>query len=126
MPFGRDAAPFFGRQKVKSLGPLVILDGAHNVDKMKTTAEFVCKFKYKKLHLIIGLAKNKDAEGILKEIIPLADKVYLTRFLHQRRKTQYLGKMTKFPRRKPKVKSGFILIRLMLWRRRKRRPAGTT
>jgi dihydrofolate synthase / folylpolyglutamate synthase len=81
---------------------LVILDGAHNVDKMKTTAEFIRKFEYNKLHLIIGLSKNKDADGILKEIIPLADKVYLTRFLHHGRKTQYLGRMSQIARRSTK------------------------
>lgn len=73
--------------------PKVILDGAHNVDKMKTTAEFIRNFPYKKLHLVIGLAKNKDAEGVLREIVPLADKVYLTRFLNRRR-TQFLGRMS--------------------------------
>jgi dihydrofolate synthase / folylpolyglutamate synthase len=74
--------------------PKVILDGAHNVDKMKTTAEFIKTFPYRKLHLVIGLAKNKDAEGILREIVPLANKVYLTRFLHERRRTQFLAKMS--------------------------------
>ncbi len=77
-----------------SAEPKIILDGAHNVDKMKTTAEFVRQFNYRKLHLIIGLAKNKDAEGILREIIPVADMIYLTRFLQERRKTQFLGKMS--------------------------------
>jgi dihydrofolate synthase / folylpolyglutamate synthase len=85
--------------------PQIILDGAHNVDKMKTTAEFVRQSKYRKLHLIIGLSKNKDVEGILREIIPLADKIYLTRFLHRDRKGQYLQKMnliaTRLNRNKP-------------------------
>jgi dihydrofolate synthase / folylpolyglutamate synthase len=81
-----------------SLQPTVVLDGAHNVDKMKTTAEFIRQFQYKKLHLVIGLAKNKDAEGILREIVPLADKVYITRFLHHNRKGQNLGKMSQIAR----------------------------
>jgi len=72
---------------------LIILDGAHNVDKMKTTANFVKRFKYCRLHLIVGLAANKDADGILKEIVPLADEIYLTRFLHNRRRSQYFRKM---------------------------------
>jgi dihydrofolate synthase / folylpolyglutamate synthase len=85
-------------------GPIVILDGAHNVDKMKTTAEFIRKYKYRRLHLVIGLAKNKDAAGILKEIVPIADKVYLTRFLQERRKTQSLGNISRIAKRLTKKK----------------------
>jgi dihydrofolate synthase / folylpolyglutamate synthase len=85
--------------------PRIILDGAHNVDKIKTTAEFIRQFKYRKLHLIIGLARNKDAEGILREIIPLADKVYLTRFFHHSRKGQALGKINKIAGRLSKNKT---------------------
>jgi len=88
-----------------STSPKIILDGAHNVDKMKTTAEFVRQSKYRKFHLIIGLAKNKDAAGILREIIPLADKIYLTRFLHHSRKVQYLQKMNLIAGRLNKNKS---------------------
>jgi|WetSurMetagenome_2_1015567.scaffolds.fasta_scaffold14318_3 dihydrofolate synthase / folylpolyglutamate synthase len=84
--------------------PRIILDGAHNVDKMKTTAEFIRQFHYNKLHLIIGLAKNKDAAGILREIVPLADKIYLTRFLHRSRKGQYLQKMNSIAGRLNKSK----------------------
>jgi dihydrofolate synthase/folylpolyglutamate synthase len=79
--------------------PRIVLDGAHNADKMSATAESVRKFKYRKLILIVGLAKNKDAAGILKNIIPLADSVYLTRFLNKGRKSQCLRRIIKISRR---------------------------
>jgi dihydrofolate synthase / folylpolyglutamate synthase len=97
------------RLEKMSVDPTVILDGAHNVDKMKTTAEFIRYFKYRKLHLVIGLARNKDAEGILREIIPLADKVYLTRFLHHTRKGQVLGKMNKIAIRLARSKPNIFI-----------------
>jgi dihydrofolate synthase / folylpolyglutamate synthase len=84
--------------------PTIILDGAHNVDKMKTTAEFIRKYKYRRLHLVIGLAKNKDAAGILKEIVPMADKIYLTRYLHPRRRSQSLGNIRRIAKNLTKKK----------------------
>jgi len=55
----------------------VIIDGAHNVGKMRSTANALKEFlKIKKsgrVHLLIGIAADKDIKGILKQIIPLAD-----------------------------------------------------
>ncbi|MDD4902360.1 MAG: Mur ligase family protein [Patescibacteria group bacterium] len=102
--FAKAAAGEARQGKKISRQAKVILDGAHNVDKMKTTAEFISKFFYRKLHLVIGLSKNKDAEGILREIVPLADRIYLTRFLHENRKTQFLGKMSQISRKLSKKK----------------------
>jgi dihydrofolate synthase / folylpolyglutamate synthase len=87
----------------------VILDGAHNPDKMKTTAEFIRNSDYKKLHLIIGLSRNKDVEGILEEIVPLADKIYLTRFLHPGRKTQSLAVMSTIVKRLSRGTAGVYI-----------------
>jgi dihydrofolate synthase/folylpolyglutamate synthase len=66
--------------------PLVILDGAHNEAKIASTVFGLKEKKYKKLHLVFALAKNKEALVILKKIIPTADYIYLTRFEMARRK----------------------------------------
>ncbi|MBU4331652.1 hypothetical protein KKD19_01360 [Patescibacteria group bacterium] len=84
--------------------PTVILDGAHNPDKMKTTAEFIKNIKPSRLHLIIALAENKDLHNTLKYIVPLASRVYLTRFLIPGRKSQDLKKMHQSARKLTKNK----------------------
>ena len=68
------------RFEVMQEKPLVILDGAHNKAKIKSTLFNLQKLKYRKLHLIVGIAENKDGEAILKQVIPLASHVSFTRF----------------------------------------------
>jgi dihydrofolate synthase/folylpolyglutamate synthase len=69
--------------------PLVVLDGAHNRSKIQSTVYNIQTLEYKKLHLIVGMADNKDHLTILKQIIPLADHVYATRFQTKERKTAH-------------------------------------
>ncbi|MFA4941806.1 MAG: Mur ligase family protein, partial [Patescibacteria group bacterium] len=73
--------------------PTIILDGAHNPDKMKTTADFLKNIKFKKLHLLLGLAEDKKLYNTLKYVLPLADEIYITRFLSPMRKSKNLKKM---------------------------------
>ena len=81
------------RLEVIKKNPLIIIDGAHNKDKMKTTATFIKDIEYRKLHLVIGVANNKDMKEIFKRIIPLSSNIYLTRFLITQRKTYELKEM---------------------------------
>jgi len=57
----------------------VILDGAHNLDKIKSTCESLKKFTYKKLLLIIAVNENKDIKKIIKTVAGAADRVFVTR-----------------------------------------------
>ncbi|PIR07135.1 MAG: hypothetical protein COV55_01750 [Candidatus Komeilibacteria bacterium CG11_big_fil_rev_8_21_14_0_20_36_20] len=91
------------RQEIIQKNPLVILDGAHNPDKLSNLVNFIKQQKYKKLHLIIGLAENKDCRQALKKILPLADYLYLTRFLVIQRKTAALRKLYQQSRRISKI-----------------------
>ncbi len=68
------------RFEVMQSEPLVVIDGAHNPIKMKSTAYNLKKLNYNRLHLVIGIAEGKDYSEILKEIIPLADSIQFTRF----------------------------------------------
>lgn len=58
--------------------PLIILDGAHNPSKMKTTAENVKKLEFEKLILVLGISETKDAQNSLREIVPPADHLIAT------------------------------------------------
>ncbi len=60
--------------------PQVIVDGAHNPIKMKSTVDNLAKLSYRKLILVLGLGESKDADAVLSEIIPLADLLFITRY----------------------------------------------
>ena len=78
------------RQEIIQKNPLVILDGAHNPDKIKNLVEFIHKQSYNKLYLILGFAEDKNTKQALQKILPLADNLYLTRFLVPMRKAANL------------------------------------
>jgi dihydrofolate synthase / folylpolyglutamate synthase len=56
--------------------PLVVIDGAHNIDGIKKLEESIIKyFKYCKIILILGILADKQVEEMIKTIVPLAAKV---------------------------------------------------
>jgi len=61
--------------------PLVILDGAHNLSKLKTTAAYLRNLTYDKLYLIIALTSERDPKEIFAQIKSLADYILVTRYL---------------------------------------------
>ena len=76
-----ESAHFEGRMEVVRTAPLVVLDGAHNEDKMLALVSSFSKyFIYKKLVVILALKKDKDAAKILPHITSIADTIILTRF----------------------------------------------
>lgn len=68
------------------VNPVVILDGAHNPIKMASTLSNVQKIHHKNLHIIIGIAQNKNIEEILSIIAPLAKTITATTFRVEGRK----------------------------------------
>ncbi|NMB48452.1 hypothetical protein GYA13_03355 [Candidatus Kuenenbacteria bacterium] len=70
------------RMEIMARQPLVILDGAHNPDKIKSTAESLKNFSYRKLVLVFALNENKDEKKIVKMMAPAVDKVFITRHLN--------------------------------------------
>lgn len=81
------------RQEIIQHNPRVILDGAHNVDKLNNLLEFVKKQKYQKLHLIFASADDKHYLPALKKLLPLVNFLYLTRFDNPFRKSASLKKL---------------------------------
>jgi dihydrofolate synthase/folylpolyglutamate synthase len=70
---GLKVAEFPIRFEIVARRPFVILDGAHNADKVKATIQGIknLKAKFKKLHLVIGFSDNKDHETFLRELLDL-------------------------------------------------------
>lgn len=69
-----------GRLQIMGREPLLILDGAHNPAGAKALAAFVREhLASRRLILLFGVLKEKDWEGMLSELGPLASVVVLTR-----------------------------------------------
>ncbi len=67
--------------KAKSYKLKIILDGAHNPDKIKALAVALKElFPKQKITFVFAVKKNKDAEAMLRLLAPLAGKFYFTRF----------------------------------------------
>jgi dihydrofolate synthase/folylpolyglutamate synthase len=74
-----------GRLQILSERPLVVLDGAHNVDSAEVLRAALDKYlTFDHLHLVFGLSVGKDARGVLEALAPGAEVVYLTRSHHER------------------------------------------
>ena len=73
----RAASP--GRLEILMEKPMLVLDGAHNPASAKALGETLKKdFHYGKLILVLGILADKDVEGILSHLVPLASVVIAT------------------------------------------------
>ena len=71
------AATSPGRLEVAARRPLVILDGAHNPAAARALAETLPDtFTWDRLHLVMGVFADKDLDGIVGPLAPLADAGY--------------------------------------------------
>jgi len=69
-----------GRLEQLSSDPLLILDGAHNPAAARQLAAAVSEyFRFKRLILVLGIMADKDIQKMIRELIPLADELVLTR-----------------------------------------------
>ncbi|PRR81935.1 bifunctional folylpolyglutamate synthase/dihydrofolate synthase [Clostridium vincentii] len=67
---------WIGRLEVMMRDPLVVIDGAHNIQGIKALAQNVKKyFKYNNMYLLLGILADKQVHEMVCEITPLAKKV---------------------------------------------------
>jgi dihydrofolate synthase/folylpolyglutamate synthase len=67
---------WIGRLEVLRREPLIVIDGAHNIQGIKALKENVQKyFKYKNMYLLLGILADKQVHEMVREIVPLAKKV---------------------------------------------------
>lgn len=65
-----------GRLEVMNRNPLVVVDGAHNIQGISMLKENVCNyFRYKSMVLILGILADKEVGKMVSTIVPLAKKV---------------------------------------------------
>ncbi len=76
---GLEQVRFPGRLEIVQREPVVVLDGAHNPDKMhKLSLALEKLFPHKRLILVIGVIAAKDFAQIVSIIAPLADSIVVT------------------------------------------------
>jgi len=82
---GLKQVPWPGRMEVLNQRPLLVLDGAHNVDSARALTKALLEyFDYQRLILILGFSADKDIRAILRHLLPLAHQVIITRSKHPR------------------------------------------
>jgi dihydrofolate synthase / folylpolyglutamate synthase len=82
---GLEGVNWPGRMEVLSQRPWLVLDGAHNPGAMRTLSQNIPRvFSYKRLYLVFGMMKDKEIGQTFNYMIPLADKVFLTRAQYDR------------------------------------------
>ena len=64
-------------------GPLarapLLVDGAHNPAGAQALADHLAGLPRRRLHLLVGIMADKDIASVLSPLLPLADRLYLTR-----------------------------------------------
>ncbi len=74
-----------GRLEKIAQCPKIVLDGAHNVDSVKKMLQGLKRhFKYSRLIVIFGASKDKDVEGMLRELVEEAECFIFTECRHSR------------------------------------------
>lgn len=74
-----EAITFHGRMERMQNHPLVIIDGAHNPQKMAAAAKALAAlYPDKNKTLVIGMVATKDAPGTLRPILGLVNRVFTT------------------------------------------------
>jgi len=74
---GLARAAWPGRLEVVGRRPLVVLDAAHNAQAAEALCAAIKGFGYERLVLVAGIMEEKDADGILRRLAPLAHAVIL-------------------------------------------------
>ena len=82
---GLERVQWPGRLEILRERPLVLADGAHNVDSMEKLAAAVRRhFGYERLRAIVGFSADKDIPSMAAILNELADEVVLIRSKHPR------------------------------------------
>jgi dihydrofolate synthase/folylpolyglutamate synthase len=69
-----------GRLETVSRRPWVVLDGAHNRDSARCLRDALMTcFRYRRLIMVLGISANKNLDGIIEELTPLAALTIATR-----------------------------------------------
>ncbi len=69
-----------GRLELVSRNPGIVVDGAHNPAGISSLcSSLLTDFSYRRLIVVFGVMRDKDYAGMLKKLLPLVDKIVLTK-----------------------------------------------
>jgi dihydrofolate synthase / folylpolyglutamate synthase len=100
------------RMEVISKNPTIILDGAHNPDKMKTTVDSTRDLKPKNLNLVVAFSADKNINKMIKQLATLKPKsIACTQYTNNpfRQPANPKDLSDKFKKLLPKTKIGIFL-----------------
>jgi dihydrofolate synthase/folylpolyglutamate synthase len=73
------------RFEIVNRDPLIVLDGAHNVDSISRLIETINKYiSGRKVILIFGVSVDKDVSGILELLLPKVERAIFVKSEHPR------------------------------------------
>ncbi len=74
-----------GRLEVAGERPLLVLDGAHNLDSARALREALrAEFSFRHLILVLGFSRGHDAAAFAADLVPLASRIFATASRHPR------------------------------------------
>lgn len=73
-----------GRLETVSQNPMIILDGAHNPAGAEVLSRAIGELEFSRLYLVLGIMADKEVEGIISYLAPLANEVILSRPKYER------------------------------------------
>jgi dihydrofolate synthase / folylpolyglutamate synthase len=69
-----------GRLEVMARSPLIIVDGAHNPAGAEALARTIAEsFTWTRMHVVLAISSNKDVDGFVTGLAPIADLWYAAR-----------------------------------------------
>jgi len=74
-----------GRLEILSRNPLLVMDGAHNVDSVQRMTRTLAEdLPFDRLIVVAGFSADKDIAGMMAELTSTADELVLTKSVHPR------------------------------------------
>jgi dihydrofolate synthase/folylpolyglutamate synthase len=74
-----------GRLEILGREPLLVVDGAHNLDSMQRSMRALEEdLTFDRLIVVAGFSADKDIAGMMRELVSRADELILTRSVHPR------------------------------------------
>ena len=75
-----DALRIPGRLEVITRAPLIVLDGAHNPAGAEALGRTLAEaFTWSRMHVVLAVSSNKDIDGVIAALAPIADLWYAAR-----------------------------------------------
>ena len=76
-----------GRLEILCDNPLILTDGAHNIDGITRVCEFIKSLDYKSKLAVVAISKDKEKDAMIKVLDETFDKIIFTTYSYERSST---------------------------------------